>query len=436
MDTIAAISTTLGPAAARVIVRLSGPDAATIANRISLDSKTLRLPITHFPSPGTRGEGQGEGLRFAAHLYRFTAPHSYTGEDIVEFHVPGNPVLAKLLLEELLKLGARLAEPGEFTARAYFNGRVDLTEAEGIAAQVSAQNEAELHAARQLMSGELSRRLREPMDLLAETLGLVEVGIDFSEEDVTVISHEHLRERINRVDAALDTILRESVRFEKLSHEPQIALIGRPNAGKSTLLNALARSSRAVVSPVAGTTRDIISAHVPLQRGIVRILDAAGLEDQPPSDPIERQMHDHALRLVESADFVVLVRDITDVRPPLSIGRAPDFHVLTKSDLANASLDDLCVSAHTDAGMSEFVSKLDALAFGSTSDRAGLALNVRHVLAITESRASLDRARHADASEFVALELRETLDFLGTILGSITPDDLLGRIFATFCIGK
>src|SRR5262249_45736651 len=193
-----------------------------------------------------RAEFEISNLKFTAWVYVFKSPRSYTAEDLVEFHIPGNIVLARLLVDEIVRQGARRADAGEFTARAYFNGRMDLTEAEGVAAAISAQNEGELRAARQLVAGALSKRIQPALDLLAETLALLEVGIDFSDEDVTFISASDARERIRQVDVQLQKITSESARFEELSSEPVVVLVGRPNAGKSTLLNRLSKMQRAV----------------------------------------------------------------------------------------------------------------------------------------------------------------------------------------------
>ncbi len=209
-------------------------------------------------------------FKFRHRFITFAGPHSYTGEEIVELHLPGNPLLARMLLEELIANGARAAEAGEFTARAYFAGKIDLTQAEGVAAAVHAQGEAELNASRQLLAGELTRRLKPLSDLMAETLALVEAGIDFVEEGISFLPADELRRRIGRIDDALEVIVRESARFERVSHEPTVVLAGRPNAGKSTLLNCLAGRTRAVVSATAGTTRDAIRAEVVLPRGVVR----------------------------------------------------------------------------------------------------------------------------------------------------------------------
>lgn len=468
-DTIAAISSASGPAA-RMILRLSGPEAAAIAAR----SVDLQAPPP--PASATRVRIAIRGFTFAGWLYYFRSPRSYSGEDLIEFHIPGNPLLAKLLLEELLRAGARAAEPGEFTARAYFNERLDLTEAEGVAATIAASNEQELAAARRLFSGELARRVAPAVEALAGTLALLEVGIDFSDEDVSFLSAPELIARIDAVDAMLAALLGESTRFERLSHEPTVVLVGRPNAGKSTLLNALAGHDRAVVSPVAGTTRDALSAEIALSRGIIRLIDIAGLEEQSPSaragEEIDAKMRDHAMRALQEADWLLLVRDITDSRPPIPLPREPDLLVLSKADLPRAfpspdasglkkmqenvhsfvpqatdgsmtprqisPENTIRVSAPTGEGLGALRSALESLCFGASAGASGLALTVRHVQAVEDARAALARSRLASSAgpEYVAQDLREALDALGQITGRISSDDLLGRIFSAFCIGK
>jgi tRNA modification GTPase len=441
-DTIAAVSSAVG-VGARMIVRVSGGAAHGIARGLaSVDQIAPGAAVFCRVWPAVMGW-----------VYWFAGPRSYTGEDLVEFHLPGSPVLGRMLLAEIMRRGARLAEAGEFTARAYFNGRMDLTQAEGVAATIAAQSERELRAARQLLAGELARRLTPVMDDVAQALALVEVGIDFSDEDVTFLSGDEVRARCLAAVELLDELLRESARFERLSHEPRIVLVGRPNAGKSTLLNALAGRQRAVVSNVAGTTRDAIWAEVRLARGMVRVVDVAGVEEGSgfrgqgsAEESIARQMREQAMRAVAKAEIVVMVIDAVGCGGEVQLSRAVDLVVMTKADLMNDEGRQKClphlacvrVSAMTGAGMDELRAQLDVLAFGEARSGSGLALNARHVRAIGEARDALSRAPESvdSGAEVVAMELREGLESLGAVLGRMSPDDLLGRIFSRFCIGK
>ena len=433
-DTIAAISSSVG-AAARMIVRVSGDQAGRVGGELAeiWEARPGRAILATI-WPGAKGW-----------VYWFAGPRSYTGEDLVEFHIPGSPVLARMLLDEVVRRGgARQAEPGEFTARAYFNGQMDLTQAEGVAATIAAHSERELRAARQLMGGELTKRLSPVMESVAEALALVEAGIDFSDEGVSFMSGEEVKRRCEEAGRALRVILDESARFERLSHEPRIVLVGRPNAGKSTLLNALAGRERAVVSNVAGTTRDAIWAEVRLARGMVRVVDVAGLEE-PSAGEIERQMQEQARREVATADIVVSVEDCSVDDSGIALAREVDLRVVSKSDLLEGEVradKNVCptvmVSAKTGEGLDELKNHMDELAFGPHSAGVGMALNARHVRALGEAIEALERAgAGAEAgAEVMAMELREALDVLGSVLGRMSPDDLLGRIFSQFCIGK
>jgi tRNA modification GTPase len=438
-DTITAISTTVAPGA-RMILRLSGPQSHCIAETLS---GLLELP---------GGSAQRTFISFSdlqcpIWLYAFRSPHSYTGEDSIEFHLPGSPVLAKMLLDELYRQGARPAEPGEFTARAFFNGKLGLTEAEGVAATIAAGNDAELTAARQLLAGELVRRLSPITETLAQTLALIEVGIDFSEEQVTFLANEEVARRISEANESLEDLLDQSGRFEQLTHEPRMVFAGRPNAGKSSLINALARQSRAVVSDLAGTTRDVLSVPLDLPQGRVLLADVAGLDiaiqGDDPQAQIDQSMQHHAQRAIESADHVILIRECTDDRMPLELSIKPALTVLTKSDL-NAKAPDvhpglLLVSSVTGAGLDRLRDELDLLAFGRSHTGSTLALNRRHLSAIGAACEALHRALEKaaeNAPELVAMDLRDVLDALGSIVGEVTPDDVLGKIFSAFCIGK
>jgi tRNA modification GTPase len=441
-DTIAAISSVPRPSA-RIIVRLSGEQALAIATKLFDAPGDL-------PDPGSavRRNLCVAGMRFAAWVYLFARPRTPTGEDLVELHLPGSPLIAARTLEALLAAGARPASPGEFTARAFFNGKIDLAQAEGVAAMIAAGDAESLRVARALAAGELSHRLAPIARALTGTLALVEAGIDFTDEDVTFLPPTELIEQIDAADADLARLLKDARRLEAAGTKPTAVLAGWPNAGKSTLINALTRGDRAVVSDQSGTTRDSLEAVLRLPGGQVMLLDLPGLETEMASaervsrlalSEVAGAIQRRARNEIVLADFVLLVRDLTDTREPCVLPREPDLVVWTKADLAAdpADPDGTRVSAKTGAGMAELRDRLNALFFGKASG-GRLAMTTRHIHAVIEARAALARA-HAQAiagAELAALELRESLDCLGAITGTITPDDVLAQVFATFCIGK
>jgi len=260
------------------------------------------------------------------------------------------------------------------------------------------------------------------------------------------ISSTQISARIDSVLDQLRSLVSQSRQFEKLTHEPSIVLAGRPNAGKSTLTNALAGKSRSIVSPQPGTTRDALSVEITLPHGIARLIDVAGIEfssqtsASSPQREIDRQMRDLAQRTIEQADILVLVRDSSDSRPEISLSRHPDFRVFTKIDLSDPGAlpeKSVAVSAKTGENMESLRNLLDAIAFGSDSAGATLALTSRHLQSLAEAISALVHARTVlDSLELLAAELRAALDSMGRILGIVSPDDILGLIFSKFCIGK
>lgn len=456
-DTIAAISSPPGRAR-RGVVRVSGPAAIRVVATVF--SATDGGPLT-----GRRGGDAVSGrvqlteidAAAPAMALVFLAPRTYTGQDLVELHVAGSPPLLAMLLEALLAGGARHAGPGEFTARAYLNGRLDLTEAEAVNTLIQARSDAELHAAERMMHGQLTATAAALRERLADLLALVEAEIDFAEEPIDFISPAELSRRLAEIADDIRSLLRDAVRAERLDELPRVLLVGAVNAGKSTLLNRLTGVPRAICSPWPGTTRDLLSAPMMLDGHEVVLIDSAGLFDA--SDPVDRAAVRATLAAIGRVDVVCHVIDASappgadslpvDVDPAI-----PRLAVLNKIDLlvsgnapATAQFPRACrVSALTGEGCDALLDALAGIigADGSAESGDGLSLTARQRHSLTATAACVSRAERrcdgldavADAAELVAFELREAADEIGRIAGEFTTEDLLGRVFSRFCIGK
>ena len=439
LDTIAAVASPPGRAA-RAIVRLAGPATPDI----------LAAVLTAAPAaPGAHAAR----LRLGTHtlpalLLRYTAPRSYTGQDAAELLIPGNPVLAQRVLDALLDAGARPAGPGEFTARAYLAGRLTLAQAEGVAASIAAQTETDLLAARDLLEGAADRHALAWSDEAASLLALTEAGIDFSDqEDVTPITPAELQARLRALAATLRARLAGAAFSEPTAHLPAVALVGPPNAGKSTLFNALLGRRRAAVCDEAGTTRDALvetldpSADLP-GAGPVQLIDLPGLDASPAgasSAAAQRAARDAIAR----ADAIVLCDPAARFDEP-GLPPVPTIRVRTKADLPAPTgvTPDLSVCAldghHLPALRRAIADAAGASRRGASTAAARHERAIRRAADHLAAAAALtDPAQRALADpELLASELRAALDALGEITGAISPDDVIGRIFATFCIGK
>jgi tRNA modification GTPase len=434
-DTIFALCSA-PPAAGRCVVRVSGPGALDVA-----------------------GSGLGAGVREVGFevggivvpvvVYGFLGPASYTGEDVVELHVPGSPwVVAEILRELGRRHGFRAAEAGEFTARAFLAGKLDLTAAEGVAATIAAADARQLVAARQLLAGELAGEVRRMADTLAQLLALLEAGIDFTEEDISFLSRGQLESGVAGLRGGIAGLLARGRSFGRLSPHPTVVLAGAPNAGKSSLANALLGRERAVASPVAGTTRDVLWSELSLRRGQARLADVAGLEAGA-GDELSVGMQERARTAMGQADVLVEVVDGSRGVARIEVQRPPDIVVWTKADLWGnpaAAVDGesgdvttpvVSVSAVNGVGLSRLLELLDDACFGHESGH-GLALTNRHrgELATADAALAASVAEPVAGEELAAAELRLALDALGRITGEVSPDDVLGRVFSTFCIGK
>ncbi|MCK6455898.1 MAG: 50S ribosome-binding GTPase [Phycisphaerae bacterium] len=456
--TIVAVSSPSGPAV-RGIVRLSGPDAVSIAAQLfrPQDGASLADLTGNRRISGTL---RIDGAIIPGVAYVFRTPRSYTREDLVELHVLGSPGLLARIVELCRQNGARTAGHGEFTARAFLSGALDLSEAQGVAAMISASSDDEARAAQRLLDGELSRRAHAAREELADLLSLVESGLDFADEPIEFIAADELQRRLGAVRATLEQTLAAGAAVERFGRPPRVVLCGQPNAGKSSLLNRLAGFPRAVTSPRAGTTRDALSVVVPLTRTDVLLFDVAGEEagDAPLNAPAQAA----AGLAVRDADLVVRIMDgtaIADGQPSHATRQRADLVVLNKIDLLDPNeaarcadllrtrmgVDVVMVSSQTGEGIDVLRRALDQrVSETGTTQVQELALTIEHrealQAAIEALRRSIALAADADAiqrdAELIALELHAAAESLGQLVGILVPDELLGRIFSRFCIGK
>jgi tRNA modification GTPase len=442
-DTIAAIATGAGAAGVGA-VRVSGPRAPFIA--ATLLGREPKPRHAHFAAfRNADGELIDRGL-----LLSFPAPASYTGEHVLELQGHGSSVLMDALLRRCIQLGARLARPGEFTERAFLNGKLDLAQAEAVADVVAATSEAGARAALRSMEGVFSARVDA---LLAELIALrvhIEAAIDFPEEEIDFLADPLIGEKLGTLRTHLDDLLVETRRGVRLNDGIVVAIVGRPNAGKSSLLNALAGEDRAIVTDIAGTTRDVLRASIRIDGASLELADTAGLRES--DDIVEREGIRRARAQLERCDVALLVTDETHARDDLPFFEgAPDHAtrivIVNKIDLTHTAAgiercdgyDMLWLSAYAGLGMDALRSMLRELATAGSGDGAFSARR-RHVVALETVRDHLacayDALHGSHAGEIAAEELRHAQQALGEVTGAYTSDDLLGAIFGSFCIGK
>lgn len=451
-DTIAAIATPSGTGGIAVI-RISGTRAIPIAEAVFRKSGTQRQSLSEAASHTVHhGHIERDGVRIDEVLVTLLrAPRTFTREETVEISCHGGRVVTRQVLEALLAAGARLAEPGEFTLRAFLNGRLDLTQAEAVADLIHARTTLAAQAAVQQMGGRLSERLQGIRDEMLNLLAHVEAHIDFPEEDIAPDSRDRMLLRLDtarssirrlRLTATEGRILREGVR---------VAIVGRPNAGKSSLLNLLLGSDRAIVSAIPGTTRDTVEECATVRGLPLVFVDTAGLRET--QDPVEAEGIRRSLRAANEADLILHVLDGT--QPPGSaleelgeaLSQKPTIRIRNKADLptvwdASTLRESVALSATTGAGLEDLKAAMDAR-LGTqdlSADHWNLTVNARQSTALEQAEDSLTRTydtlSRGDSLELVALDLRATLGALGEITGHVTTDALLDAIFSQFCLGK
>ncbi|GAB2573085.1 tRNA uridine-5-carboxymethylaminomethyl(34) synthesis GTPase MnmE [Dyella jejuensis] len=442
-ETIAAIASAAGAAGVGV-VRVSGSRVPAIA--LTLLGRLPAPRHAHFAA----FRDAGGALIDRGLLLHFPAPASYTGEHVLELQGHGSVVLLDALLRRVCELGARLARPGEFTERAFLNGKLDLAQAEAVADLIAARSEAGARAAMQSMEGVFSRKVDALLQALVGLRVHIEAAIDFPEEEIDFLADPAITRQLENLRAQLADLLHEAQRGVRLNDGLRVAIVGRPNAGKSSLLNALAGSERAIVTDIAGTTRDVLRESINLGGITLELADTAGLRDT--HDPVEREGVRRAHSERERADVVVLVTDEQHVQADAAWLRGlptavEHVIVINKIDLGSAlprvewrGRDHwLWLSVKSGAGLEALREHLKQLA-GAGSGEGAFSARRRHVFALERVRGQLEHAARmlidTRAGELAAEELRQAQQALGEITGTYTSDDLLGAIFSSFCIGK
>ncbi len=464
-DTIAAIATPPGVGGLG-IVRMSGPEAFAVGLRIFRPAP----PLAKGESPPSHHLLYGHVIDPASNtvidevLAAFMrAPRTYTREDVVEISAHGGPLVLRRILEVALAAGARSAQPGEMTLRAFLNGRVDLAQAEAVMALINAETDAGHRLALRQLQGELSAEVATARRQALEALVRIEASIDFPEEEVPPPDPAELADLLHKARQIVERLLAGADRGRVLREGLRVALVGRPNVGKSSLLNALLRTERAIVTPIAGTTRDTVEEKALIGGLAVQLVDTAGLT--PSDDPVERIGVERSRAAARSADLLLLVLDGSEPLTPLDEAVAtelralspedatpPAILVLNKADLPRHLSDDaaqalwpsaplVATSTLTGDGLAALEGQIAALALGGTAQAGDvLVSSARHKDALRRGLEHLQAAQMTLADslplDFVAIDLRSALEALGEITGETATADLLDRIFAEFCIGK
>lgn len=445
-DTIAALATPPGRGGVG-IVRVSGPLSPAIAQCILQKSPAARraeyLPFY---------QSDGATIDMGIALY-FPAPHSFTGEHVLELHGHGGPVVMDLLLKTVVGLGARLARPGEFSQRAFLNDKLDLTQAEAIADLIDSASQQAARLALRSLQGAFSRRIHELLDALIQLRMYVEAAIDFPEEEIDFLQDEQIRQQLTNVLSALNNTLVSATQGCLLREGMTVVIAGKPNAGKSTLLNQLTGRETAIVTDIPGTTRDVLREQITIDGMPIHIIDTAGLRDS--GDQVEQEGIRRAWKEIEQADRILYLIDhqqpqtIEDQRFLDQLRHAgPGLTIVhNKIDLSGASPSseesagqyEIYLSAKQGAGVELLREHLKACVGFQQAGEGAFMARRRHVDALQQALIhvqSAERQLNRSAGELLAEDLRQAQNQLSEITGEFTSDDLLGRIFSSFCIGK
>ena len=441
-DTIVALASAAGQAGIGV-VRVSGPATRAVMRAVCGRSLPAREAcLVRFLDDAGVAIDQGIALYFAA-------PHSYTGEDVLELQAHGGPVVLRLLVQRCLRLGARLAEPGEFTRRAFLNDKLDLAQAEAVADLIAAGSEKAARSAMRSLQGDFSALVRRFQERLTDVRAFIEAALDFPEEDIDPVAHARVHAELRALLDSVGAAIAATQQGALLRDGLRVALSGAPNVGKSSIINALAKEEVAIVTPLPGTTRDLIRETIVIDGLPVHIVDTAGL--RTPSDPIEEIGITRSRDAIADADVVLLVAEHAapdTALPKEALGTLPAHGKLVcvhnKIDLTShepAAIHrpdgvDVWISAKTGAGLNLLREAIVRAAGWSGAEAGTFMARERHVQALQRCRERLDAALALAEDELVAEELRQAQQALSVLTGEMVSDDLLGEIFSRFCIGK
>lgn len=447
-DTIVALATPAGVGAISVI-RLSGSQSFEAVDKIFFGKNKIKKATSHTIHYGYIKDQDDEPIDDVL-VSVFKAPHSYTGEDSIEISTHGNPLITQKIIDALISNSeVRLAEPGEFTKRAFLNNRIDLTKAEAVADIINARTEASFRGARNQLDGLLSQKVTELRTQLVNSSSFVELELDFAEEDIEFVNQEELLKKIDSIIIEIDTLL-ESYEFGRVLRDGvNVAIVGKPNVGKSSLLNYILKESRAIVSEIPGTTRDVIREEVSIEGILFRLFDTAGIRYS--EDLIEKEGIFRSQETVRNADVVIFLEDTQqgeskELLVDLLSLTNPDkiIKVLNKIDLAKDKTReaDVKISAKTGEGIGLLFKMLKEKTIGNESytEKTAIITNLRHYNCLKSARENLINARCSIlkkmSGEFVSVDLRNAALSLAEIIGEVTSDDILNNIFMKFCIGK
>lgn len=447
-DTISAIATPPGVGALGII-RISGSEAFSAADKIfngKIKLSEAKSHTIHYGNISDNSEVIDDVL-----ISVFRAPNSYTGEDSVEISFHGNPLIAEKITQVLLKHNVKLAQPGEFTKRAYLNNRLDLSQAEAVADIINSRTDASLKGARNQLNGVLSAKVAELREMLLNACSYIEIELDFAEEDIEFLNKQDLVNRINKIMNEIDELLK-SYQFGKVIRDGiNLAITGEPNVGKSSLLNLLLKESRAIVSDVPGTTRDVIREEVSIDGILYRLYDTAGLRSS--TDFVEKEGISRSIDSIKTADITMMICDTEtgfteDVYNTILEHTTPEkvIKVLNKIDLNDKPLDagkfDVKISALKKKGIEELLRVLQQKAFHGNiyTESSAVVTNARHFDSLTRAnsflKGAIDSVNLGLSGEFISVDLRNAISSLGEIIGEVSSEDVLNNIFMKFCIGK